>query len=189
MRLGMTSIKKYIPIIATLSLGLVVLISQVFFKGRDINASPSKMQNKLKLHYENNFKNIEFESNGKKISLKDSKAPVVILNFWASWCIPCLEEFPSLVSLRKKYKSQNVVIIGVNTDEPDSYSDAKKIMEKYKINFPIIFDKKSELVSKFKISAIPISIVFEKGKVVEISNGAKDFYAGEFLEKLDTMVQ
>ena len=114
---------------------------------------------------------------------------MVILNFWASWCVPCLEEFPSLVNLRNKFKDQEVVIIGINTDDVESYPDAKKVMKKYKINFPVIFDKKGELINKFKVSAIPVSIIYNKGKVIEVSNGAKDFFSGEFLEQFQSIVK
>ncbi len=185
----MTSIKKYIPVLATLSLGIVVLGSQVFFKGRNINASPSKEVNKVKLHYENNLKGIEFFEGDKKLLLKDSKAPVVIINFWASWCVPCLEEFPSLVNLRKKYSKDEVLILGVNTDDKSSITDANKVIKKFDINFPTIFDSNSELIEKFKVSSIPISIIYKNGKVYEISKGSKDFYSGEFLEEIESFIK
>lgn len=185
----MTAMKKYIPIVATLFLGIVVLGSQVFFKSRDIKASPSKDTNKINLHYENNLKEVVYKDKGKAFKLKESKAPVVILNFWASWCVPCLEEFPSLVKLRNRFKDQEVVIVGINTDDVESYPDAKKVMKKYKINFPVIFDKKSDLINKFKVSAIPVSIIYNKGKVIEVSNGAKDFFSGEFLEQVQSIVK
>lgn len=185
----MTSIKKYIPVLATLSLGLIVLISQVFLKSKEINASPGKVQNKMNLHYENNLKEIFITKNGKKRSLISLDSKIIIVNFWASWCVPCLEEFPSLVSLKSKYKEKDIEVVGINTDDKRSIQDAKKILEKYKINFPVVFDEDSKLVSKFKVSAIPITIIFKEGKVLEISNGAKDFVSGEFLETVDSIVK
>ncbi len=189
MRLTMTSIKKYIPVLATLSLGLVVLISQVFLKSKEINASPGKVQNKLNLHYQNNLKDVFIEKNGKMTSLKELDSKIIIVNFWASWCVPCLEEFPSLVTLKNKYKEKDIEIVGINTDDKRSIKDARKVLEKYKINFPIVFDEDSKLVSKFKVSAIPITIIFNQGKVLEISNGAKDFVSGEFLETVDSIIK
>jgi thiol-disulfide isomerase/thioredoxin len=185
----MTSIKKYIPVLATLSLGLVVLISQVFLKSKEINASPGKVQNKLNLHYQNNLKDVSIVKNGKKSSLDKIDSKIIIVNFWASWCVPCLEEFPSLVSLKSKYQDKDLEIVGINTDDKDSIKDAKKIMTKYKINFPIVFDNDGALVSKFKVSAIPITIIFNKGKVIEVSNGAKDFVSGEFLETVKSLIK
>lgn len=185
----MTSIKKYIPVLATLSLGLVVLISQVFLKSKEINASPGKVQNKLNLHYQNNLKDVFIVKNGKRTALNKLNSKIIILNFWASWCVPCLEEFPSLVLLKSKYQEKDIEIVGINTDDKKSIKDAKKILEKYKINFPVIFDENSELVSKFKVSAIPITIIFNEGKVIEISNGAKDFVSGEFLETVESIIK
>jgi len=185
----MTSMKKYIPVLATLSLGIVVLGSQVLFKGRNINASPSKEVNRVKLHYENNLKGIEFFENDKKFSLSATKAPVVIINFWASWCVPCLEEFPSLVNLRKKYSRDKVIILGINTDDKSSIKDANKVIQKYGINFPTIFDTDSKLIEKFKVSSIPISIIYKNGKVQEVSKGAKDFFSGEFLEEIESFIK
>jgi thiol-disulfide isomerase/thioredoxin len=107
------------------------------------------------------------------------------LNFWASWCTPCLEEFPSLVKLQRKYKeNKNILILTVNTDDSEILKKVKKIVERYKLNFPIVLDKNGKLVEKFSIAAIPVSIIYKDGKVYEVSNMAKDFYSGEFLELL-----
>lgn len=188
MRLGITSMKKYIPVIVTLGLGLSVLTSQVLFKSDEIKASPVKVRNKVSLHYENKYKEIFYIKNGKKVY--PIKAKVVIVNFWASWCVPCLDEFPSLVEFSNRYiENKNIIVIGINTDEPASLKDAKKIIKKFKIDFPIVFDKKSDLVNSFNISAIPVSILFKDGKVIEVSNGAKDFIAEEFLEKIEALLK
>ena len=77
----MSKIKKYIPVIVTLSLGLVVLISQVLLKSRSIKASPTETQNKLKLHYESNLKNVKYQKLGKTVNLSNSIGSLTKIKF------------------------------------------------------------------------------------------------------------
>ena len=155
-----------------------------------LSAKKSDEVNKKHQHYEAVLKSLNVKTNkGKKLSKSNLMKDVVILNFWASWCTPCLEEFPSLVSLRNTYKTDKLTIVGINSDEEDAVKNVKKITKKYKLNFDIVMDKNGSLTDKFMISAIPVSIVFHNGKVIEVSNGAKDFTAEEFKEKLEPILK
>lgn len=119
------------------------------------------------------FHGIEFG----KFKLSDLKTQTVIVNFWASWCIPCLKELPSLISLSSKYKLDELMIVAVNTDEEDQLKNIAKIQRKF--NFPksfiVVPDNKFKLADQFKFSAIPVTIVFKKGKVIFFKNGPVDF--------------
>ena len=64
-----------------------------------------------------------------------------------------------------------------------------KVKKKYKLNFDIVMDPKGKLTDDYMISSIPVSIVYHKGKVVEVSNGAKDFSSEEFYEKIEKLVK
>ncbi len=178
------TIKKYVPLFVLIFIFSLYLVSQGVFNLSDPTANPVAQQKKEYAHYESMLKAIQVKDvDGKAVSFK--KAPkVVIINFWASWCTPCLEEFPSLVEMYTEFKDKSISVVGINTDENDQLKEIKKIRSKYHLNFPIVADKNSDLVNKFMVDAIPVSIVYVNGKVVEVSQGSKDFNSEEFKEDL-----
>ncbi|MGB0455259.1 MAG: TlpA family protein disulfide reductase, partial [Bacteriovoracaceae bacterium] len=109
------------------------------------------------------------------------KAPIKIVNFWASWCKPCIEEFKSLNELKEKF-GDKVQILGVNTDDEDQKKKIQKLSKKYDFKFQVVPDKNSELVTKFDVKNIPFSVIYINGKVHQFHEGAMDFMAEEFLE-------
>lgn len=132
------------------------------------------------------FQDIELETiEGKKLNFKDIKTPIVIVNFWASWCMPCMEEMPSLLALKNKFKNE-VTVISLNTDEKDQFKNIVKTKTKFSIKneFEFIPDKETKMADANNISAIPVSIIFKHGKVVQLTNGPIDFMAQEFTEKI-----
>lgn len=181
--------KKYIPIFILIFGLTFYLVSQGFLESGDPTASPPQKQSKINKHYEDVLATFSPQTvDGEKLNFK--KPPeVLIVNFWASWCTPCLEEFPSLTSLIEKYKDKDLKVIGVNTDEKDQDNKVKKIQQKYGLNFPIVLDKDGSMINDFLVSTIPISIIYHKGKVFEISKGSKDFMAEEFLDQMNSWLK
>lgn len=130
------------------------------------------------VRFEKIFKSLEMETiEKKKMKLSDLSSQVVIVNFWASWCIPCLHEMPSLIALSKKISKQELSIVAINTDEEDQLKKIEKTM--IKLGFPESFilvpDKKFQIADEFKFSAIPVTVIFKKGKVAYFNNGPVDF--------------
>jgi peroxiredoxin len=72
---------------------------------------------------------------GKKLNLSDYKGKVVLLDFWATWCGPCLMEMPGFVELQNRYGSQGFAIIGISMD--DSMGPVVQFYTRYKMNFPV----------------------------------------------------
>ncbi len=108
-----------------------------------------------------NAKTIE----GKEISLTQFKDKIVILSFWASWCAPCVEEFPSMVSLLKKFPDQ-VVMVAVSAD--DSVDDINIFFKSLKIegklpNLFVVWDANHEISQKYQIQKMPETFIFQKG--------------------------
>jgi cytochrome c biogenesis protein CcmG/thiol:disulfide interchange protein DsbE len=87
----------------------------------------------------------------RQASLNQFRGKVVILNFWATWCPPCVEEMPSLVQLQQRFKDKGVVVLGVNLDvDGDAYH---QFLKSYKIDFLTVRDpdhKSSDLYGTFK---------------------------------------
>jgi peroxiredoxin len=73
---------------------------------------------------------------GKPVKLADFKGKVVVLNFWATWCVPCRAEIPALVELQAKYAGNGLQVIGVSVDDPAE--KMKPFIGRYKINYPVL---------------------------------------------------
>jgi cytochrome c biogenesis protein CcmG/thiol:disulfide interchange protein DsbE len=107
------------------------------------------------------------------LNLNAYKGKVVYLDFWASWCGPCKQSFPYMMSLERKYGSDGFVVIAVNVDKDRSKAEA--FLRKTGHAFPIIFDPKGMLPSKYKIKDMPTSILI--GRHGQIRFVHKGFYA------------
>ncbi len=181
----LSTMKKYIPVFIAIFGLSFYLVSQGVFNFGDPTATTASKQVKQTKHFEKMLSSFKGTTrDGKELQSKDLPK-VVILNFWASWCTPCLEEFPSLVAFQEKYKEKGALVIGINTDEVGDRKDVDKAIKKYKLNFPVILDKDGKFINDFLVNAIPISIVYKDGKVQEVSQGSKDFMAAEFTESVD----
>lgn len=114
------------------------------------------------------FPNAKISSLSGKSSLEISKlkGKVVVVDFWASWCEPCKVELPALNAIYKKYKSQGLVVIGVNVDATPE--EAKAFLKEHPVSFPIAYDgAKKTLVEQLQIDKMPTSFILDRnGKVV-----------------------
>jgi thiol-disulfide isomerase/thioredoxin len=82
---------------------------------------------------------------------------VLLVDFWASWCVPCRRSFPWLNTMHDKYGEQGLVIIGVNLDE--SRQDAEAFLAEYSPRFRIWYDANRALAHEFDVMAMPMSYV------------------------------
>ena len=104
--------------------------------------------------------------NGRSVSTAQLKGKVVLVNFWATWCPPCREEIPELVSLQEKYKD-GLQIIGVSMDEDASPGEVRAFAAKAGINYPVVMGK--DIAKEYGgVPALPTSFVVNRdGGVVQ----------------------
>ena len=113
------------------------------------------------------------------IDLSAHKGKVVIVDFWASWCVPCRRSFPWLNEMQAKYADQGLVIIGVNEDT--SEEDVAGFLADYPARFEIVRDNEGLLATKFEVVAMPSSyIVGRDGKIVTRHLGFKSKLMDEY---------
>ena len=181
--------QKYFPILISFMVFTGFLAVQVAFNVVNTKAKQYEKGGIEKSHYENIFKKQIFKDvRGEKISLAGTKAPIVIINFWASWCTPCLIELPSLVKISQKY-GEKMLVIGVNADETRQLVKIKKLTKKYKITFPIIPDAEGAILEDFMVSKIPTTLIFHNGKLARHIEGTEDFVSGEMMEFYDGLLK
>jgi cytochrome c biogenesis protein CcmG/thiol:disulfide interchange protein DsbE len=111
---------------------------------------------------------------GKKVSIADFKGKAVVVNFWASWCIPCKEETPYLQSIYEKYKGKGLVVLGI--DNEDLRSDARRFLERYGVTYPAVYSKGASASGKWGVTGYPETFFVDRaGKLVgERISGAVD---------------
>ena len=112
---------------------------------------------------------------GKDIKLSDYKGKVVLIDFWASWCVPCREEMPELIKFYREHNSKDFELIAINIDN-DQKNMQHFLDELFpKPSFPVVEDNTQQIPSLFDIQAMPTTIFVDKaGKVRFIHNGFKN---------------
>jgi peroxiredoxin len=111
---------------------------------------------------------------GKSVKLSDFKGKVVVLNFWATWCGPCREEIPDLVSLQKQYTTQGLVVLGISMDAGGATRVAG-FAKKMEINYPIVMGDAKVSAAYGGIRVLPTTFIIDrKGNVVDGLEGATD---------------
>ncbi len=177
--------KKYIPLLIFIMAFSGFLSTQILWDTFDLNAEQVDQDKQKYSVYETAFQGLKLTTTkSTSIELKHVQEPVILLNFWASWCLPCLKEFPSLVEFQNKYKGK-VKVIGVNGDEEEPLVQIKKTEAKYKLNFESTTDADSSVANKFLVSTYPVSIVFQNGRVIYVSKKIHNFMDDAFLKIID----
>jgi thiol-disulfide isomerase/thioredoxin len=98
---------------------------------------------------------------GQEVTKESLKGKVVVVDFWATWCGPCVQEIPGYIALQKKYAAQGVVIVGVSVDR-GSPDKVKQFAQKRGMNYPVGIDA-GELVEQFGgIEAIPTTFLIDR---------------------------
>lgn len=176
---------KLVPVLLFIMAFTGFLSTQILWDNFNINAQQVDGDKQKHSVYETNFQTLNLTtSKNTTIALKNDPAPIIVLNFWASWCIPCLKEFPSLVQFQDKYQGR-VKVLGINGDSDVPLEHIKKTEVKYKLNFDSVPDQTSEIADKFMVRTYPVSIVFHKGKVLYVSKKLHNFMDKEFLSMID----
>lgn len=106
-----------------------------------------------------------------ELTLSSLRGKAVVLNVWASWCIPCKEEAPFLEQVWQQNRDRDVVVVGL--DAKDFRADARRFMKRFGLTFPIVYDGPANALDGYGVTGFPETFVIDrKGKVVEAFAGA-----------------
>ena len=98
---------------------------------------------------------------GRTVRLSDYKGKVVLLNFWATWCVPCQAEMPELIKLQKEYRARGLQIIGV-TFPPERASAVRRVARKFKLNYSVLYGT-SEMAKAYDVGEVlPTTVVVDR---------------------------
>lgn len=110
---------------------------------------------------------------GEEIDLAELSEPgPFLLDFWATWCLPCRQAFPAYAKLQEKYAEQGFRVITVNQDEPSSQRAIAPLMRRLKIDFPVLLDPELKLGDELGVLNLPTSFLVDaEGRVVWTHRG------------------
>jgi cytochrome c biogenesis protein CcmG/thiol:disulfide interchange protein DsbE len=156
-----------------IAIGLVALLFLLLVwalateKGGDL----AKAANAGELPEAPDFTLDRLEKKNGELTLSSLHGKPVVVNMWASWCLPCKEEAPTLEQAWRRNRAGGVVFVGVATK--DFRRDARRFAEKYGVTYPVVLDGPGDLWGPYGILGLPETFVLDReGRVVEAIIGA-----------------
>jgi len=101
---------------------------------------------------------------GRPVRMEALRNKVVIVDFWASWCVPCREEMPVLNRLYERYRNQGLVIVGVSVDR--ERSNVTDFLRRNAVSFPIVHDPERQVADRYRPSTMPSSYIIDRRGIV-----------------------
>ena|SRR3972149_8973931 len=126
---------------------------------------------------------------GKEVSLASHKGHVVFINFWATWCIPCRAEMPSMEALYRGYNDQGFEILAISNDIQGE-SVVRPFVEELKLTYPILLDSDFRVSDKYLIRSVPTTILIGRdGVITHKLIGARDWNAKESRDLIEKLLK
>ena len=130
------------------------------------------------------------DMNGKAHTLSNYHGKVVMLNFWATYCGPCIKEMPSMQRLKEKLAGKPFEILAI--DMAEEKTDVTAFMQRHKItvNFPILLDTEGEVIEQWMVSAVPTTFIIDpQGKIRYALYGGLEWDNAEVLATISSLLK
>ncbi len=103
--------------------------------------------------------------NGGQLTLSELRGQPVMLNLWASWCLPCREEMPTIEKIYQDYDG-SLVVIGLNLTSQDSETDVKAFVQELGLTFPIVLDRDGSVVARYQLLGLPSTFFIDPSGII-----------------------
>lgn len=125
---------------------------------------------------------------GNMEGLADHSGKVIIINFWATWCAPCVKEMPSFEALYRRYRSKGLTLLAVSLDK-DGSAKIQKFVDQHKLSFPVLLDTEGVAEKLYPSFTIPFTYVIDKqGRVAARIDGAKNWQSPETFQAVEYLL-
>jgi peroxiredoxin len=112
---------------------------------------------------------------GGTLALGDLRGKLVLLNFWATWCEPCLEEMPAMERVARVYRDRGLVVLAVSVDR-EGASVVKTFLKRHGLTFPVGLDPQQAVARLYRVWALPATIIVSrKGVPLYSVQGAREW--------------
>jgi cytochrome c biogenesis protein CcmG/thiol:disulfide interchange protein DsbE len=134
----------------------------------------------------NPAKEFSVQDSDRKVSLDQFRGQIVVLNFWATWCPPCLEELPSLMTMQERMRGRGVVVVGVSIDvDQDAYH---RFLKQQGINFLTVRDPQQKVAGLYGTTGWPETYIIDRQGVLRRKFvGAVDWNEPEIVQFLSRL--
>lgn len=151
-----------------MSVGLLLFVPLIFVLAKGFNFDPRALPEELTGEQAPAFSLLSLE--GYEIALKDTKGSPVVINFWATWCQPCLLEHEHLQRAAEEYKPKGVTFLGVLYG--DTAEKARLFLKRKSSSYPTLIDEAQRTNIDYGVSGVPETFVIDKdGKIVKKFSG------------------
>ena len=123
---------------------------------------------------------------GARITPDSFGGKVLVLNFWASWCAPCVEEVPSLSAMSKRFKQSGVVVVAVSTDKHQQKYRA--FLDRVHASFQTAWDPKSDISAEYGTYQIPETYIIKNGRILRKFAAAEDWTSDDLTQYLQSLL-
>jgi cytochrome c biogenesis protein CcmG, thiol:disulfide interchange protein DsbE len=153
-------------ILLAIALAVGVIVSKTVFPleqtSQQSNAGSSRFVGKQAIDF------TLLALDGTEASLSQFRGQPVLINFWASWCLPCREEMPELVRSYEIHKAEGLMVLGVNLTYSDSVPDVQAFADEFNITFPVLLDKDGMVAERlYQIPGVPTSFFINRDGTIE----------------------
>ena len=126
---------------------------------------------------------------GAQVSLASQKGNVVMINFWATWCVPCRQEMPHLQALYERYSSLGFELLAVNVVKNNA-EGARTWLEETPVSFPVLFDPNNEVTKLYKVQTMPTTVLIGRdGTMRFIHHGYKPGYENDYQTQVRALLR
>jgi cytochrome c biogenesis protein CcmG/thiol:disulfide interchange protein DsbE len=126
------------------------------------------------------FTAMTLDSPSREKSLDDYRGQVVLINIWATWCLPCRVEMPSIEALHRTYASRGLKVVAVSVDDPGTEAAIKSFVEQYRLSFEILHDPDKKISDQYQTSGYPETVIIGRDGIIRRKVlGASDWNSSE----------
>lgn len=109
---------------------------------------------------------------GESITLSDLRGEAVLVNLWASWCVPCRTEMPAMQRVYERYRDEGFTILAVNVTNQDNLPAVQAFVDEFGLSYPILLDVDGSVSSMYQLRAFPTSyFIGRDGRIQEVVIG------------------
>lgn len=126
------------------------------------------------------------DTDGNPRHLNDYKGKVILIHFWATWCLPCKEELPAIKTLWERFKDRGFDVVAIAGDRKDT---VVSFIQRHEIKFPVLIDQYGSALRSYRVRGLPASYIVDRtGKIKGIATGQRDWLNPEAMDFIEDLL-